>query len=152
MNRKSTAAVSMMLAAAVAGAWSGASFAARGGNPGPPTSTTKPKPHEEPAKRLTLSGDVENLVPGAHATLRVLVGNPNPVDVRIASLEVVADDASALCPAGILTIDTPPVGAVIPARGSTIVAVGIAMTPNAPDACREATFPLHYAATATRAR
>lgn len=107
-----------------------------------------------------IGGDVTDLVPGRTSTLRVEVSNPHSWPIRILTITVEAEKATTACHAarhlrmGSYDYRRPQARMVIvPAGGTTVVPLPIWL-PNAPDrnqdACKNATFTLHYTGTAGR--
>jgi hypothetical protein len=102
-----------------------------------------------------MRGHVTGLVPGKERVLRVLVSNPNQWPIRLLTLDVSADAASANCRAGanlsIGNYDSRRPQArtyVISSRGAAIVPLRVELV-NAPhrnqDSCEGESFPLRFA-------
>lgn len=110
---------------------------------------------------FTVSGAVSGLVPGRQVVLPVVIANPNGTAIKLNTLSAAAQDASAGCTAAadlqISSYDSAAPGApvyTVPAAGSLTVNLTISLV-DAParnqQACKGATFPLSYSATAVSA-
>src|SRR5690606_26411024 len=92
------------------------------GNGAPPAAAA---PTETPD--FVIEGDVHGLHPGEHTTLDAMVENPYDVDLTVTSIEVVARDAGPACPGSLLGFDASRASAVVPARSTAVVPIGIAL-------------------------
>jgi len=135
-------------ALAVAGI-AGVTFAAKGGNGNGNGSANGNGPDPKP---LVVSGSVEGLLPGVPNVLNISVTNSNKSAIDIRTVTVSATDASAGCPASVLSFTPRSPGQRIAAEATALVPVSVVMAADAPDACQGSTFPLRYTVTATKAK
>jgi|SRR4051812_9847776 hypothetical protein len=96
---------------------------------------------------FTLSGSVGGLSPGAPTPLRLTVANPDSQPIRLTSATAAARAASSACPAGLLSITafsgTPET--IVAAHGQAVIMLTVTLSAQAPNACRNVSFPLSYA-------
>ena len=98
-----------------------------------------------------LTGQVENLRPGAAQPMVVTVRNPNNSPIRVTSVALHATAASATCPASSLDLPTWTGSLLVAKRGTATVTVDVGLKPGAPSACQGATWPVTYSGSAVKA-
>ena len=101
--------------------------------------------------RVSVSGSVTGLFPGAHKALAVIVKNTTHVAIRVTRLSATVGNASATCAGANLSVGSFNGSRRVPASGSATITLPVTMSHAAGDACQGVHFPLHYSATATRA-
>jgi hypothetical protein len=103
-----------------------------------------------PAGRISISGGVAGLYPGASLPLVLTVVNPEPFKLVVTSVTTTVASSSAQCP-GTLLGATPFSGKqAVPAHGSAHVTVTATLAHSAPNACQGAHFPFHYSGLAKK--
>lgn len=128
---------------------------------GPSASPSPGKPgNAGPSGVFSISGSVDQLVPGHPATLPLTITNPNPWPIQVLTIDasVGAPDGSP-CPASTLSVGTytyqagaPKVSA--PARGTTTMSIQVQLADSLTvdqSGCPGSTFPLTFTGTATMA-
>ncbi|MGH2418144.1 MAG: hypothetical protein ACRDFY_07400 [Candidatus Limnocylindria bacterium] len=100
------------------------------------------------ADAFTVAGQVDGLYPGAAMALDALVTNPHPFAIRVTSIAVRVDDASAGCPGSVLEVGGSEVSVVVAGGGTADIPLVIRMDVSASDACQGVTWPLAFSATA----
>jgi hypothetical protein len=109
---------------------------------------------------FTVRGRVAGLVPGKQAALRLRVSNPHAWRIRVLTVSVTIEDASAKCRAArniaVRGYNARRMHAkryIVAGHGTADMSLPIKVV-NAPhrnqDACKHAVFPLRYAGTAAR--
>jgi len=141
--RPSSVVAAVAVAALAVAGVAGIATAAKGGN----GSGGGPDP-----KPLVVSGSVEGLLPGVPNVLNISVTNSNKSAIAVRTVTVSATDASAGCPASVLSFTPRAPGQVIAAEATALVPVAVVMAADAPDACQGSTFPLRYTVAATKAK
>jgi hypothetical protein len=128
----------------------GAFSFAEASNPKPPAdsqSNGQANGHRD----FVVSGQVEDLRPGATRPMVLTVQNPNSVDIRVTSLTVTAAAAAAGCPGSSLNLPQWTGSLVVAKRGTASLTVDVGLEPTAADACQGATWQLTYGGTAVKA-
>lgn len=97
---------------------------------------------------FTVSGEVHGLYPGVEATLAATVVNPQSVELLVTSTDVDVGDASAQCPADVLTFAGAAQDVLIAAGETGTVPIPVRMAADAPDTCQGASWPLTFHASA----
>jgi hypothetical protein len=93
-----------------------------------------------------VTGTVAGLYPGATLTLDAHVSNPFSFAIVVSAVGASALDASAACPASMLTVDASTATVQIAAGGSATLPLNVGLARVAGDACQSATFPLAFTA------
>lgn len=108
---------------------------------------------ELPPLSIALQGDVSGLYPGAVVNLALSMTNPTPLEVLVDTVDVTVGQPDALgCPTEALLIGDArntvrgsiPVNTLLRAEATTEVAIRLALSDTAPEACQGAVFPLTY--------
>ena len=99
-------------------------------------------------RALTITGHIENLQPGVPTTMTVSVRNNLRHRVRMRSLKLAIGDAGPECPGSMLITQRVRAKKSLRARKTRKVPVTVMLSPDAPDACQNATFPIKYRAKA----
>jgi P pilus assembly chaperone PapD len=97
-----------------------------------------------------ISGSVNGLFPGKVAPLALKVTNPQKFAIVVKSLSVSVSGASATCTAANVTVTSFSGALSVPAGGSAVATVQIALLHSAPNDCQGALFPLLYHGLATK--
>lgn len=113
-----------------------------------------PAPPSNPGHPITATGQVVGtLYPGTSTVIRVTVTNTNNQDLTITSIRgTVGSPSAAGCQASWFTITDYSGSTTLPKRGTATVDLPFAMlndTTHSQDACRTATIPVSFSATAT---
>jgi hypothetical protein len=145
--RPSSVVTAVAVAALAVAGIAGLTFAAKGGTGNGNGNANGPDP-----KPLVVSGSVEGLLPGVPNVLNISVTNSNKSAIAVRTVTVSATDASAGCPASVLSFTPRSPGQRIAAEATALVPVSVIMAADAPDACQGSTFPLRYTVTATKAK
>lgn len=82
--------------------------------------------------------------PGIEATLHARVTNPYGFAIRVTSTGVSVGDASAACPASILSFSDSHAAVDLAPATTVSVPLAVRMARDAPDACQGATWPLTF--------
>ena len=133
MTRKTSFATLFLAFAVLVG--SGNSFAARRA------------PAAASVQRFNLSGSVDGLFPGFSGSVDVLVTNPQRKTLTVTRVVAKVSSPSVGCPASSVTVGAFEGSLKIKRKRSDHVALPIAMSPSAPDACQSLTFVLKYTGT-----
>jgi hypothetical protein len=101
-----------------------------------------------PQGDFLITGELGGLYPGQHTVLEAQVTNLQAFSIRVISVEVTVDDAGPGCAASWLHFEplTEPVDVAAGTTGTVPVPVDLDFA--APEACRNATWPLTFSATA----
>jgi hypothetical protein len=97
---------------------------------------------------FSITGEVAGLYPGIVTTLDAVVTNHQPFEIRIVSVSVRVDDATAECPGSLLDIADVTPDVAVAAGATERVPLALRMSRSAADACQHATFPLLFTARA----
>jgi hypothetical protein len=107
---------------------------------------------------FTISGSVNQLVPGVTQPMTLTITNPNSWDIRVLTIDTaVGSPGVAHCPSSVLTVSpyTHVGGGVIaPRKGSTTMSVAVQLVDSSTintNGCAGATFPLRFSGTAEKA-
>jgi hypothetical protein len=143
--RSALASVATALAAATL-ASAGLVFAQGGLNPGAIHDAAKKKAN--PA--LNVSGTTAGLYPGGTVPLPLKVKNRTRFAVTLKKLTVKVGNASSACPGSLLhVVPFKPKTKLRKKKAGTVI-VQVALSPAAPDACQNASFPITYKAKAVK--
>ncbi|MEX2533351.1 MAG: hypothetical protein WD360_05255 [Nitriliruptoraceae bacterium] len=108
---------------------------------------------ELPALSIALQGEVSGLYPGAVVDLALSMTNPTRLEVLVDTVDVTVGQPDSLgCPTEALLIGDArstarasiPVNVLLEAEATTEVAIRLALSSTAPQACQGAVFPLTY--------
>jgi hypothetical protein len=91
------------------------------------------------------------LYPGARNNLVVNVVNSKTEDMNVTSVGVIVGDASATCPASNLFVSSFAGSLRVPAGGTATALLNVSMNPDAPDGCKDVSFPLTLKGAAMKA-
>lgn len=130
-----------------------------GSGGGPPAGVPPGPPDDTPAQPQTfgLSGDLAEVYPGFDGTLTVTLTNPHRFAIVVTTVEVAVgapiDTAAGdgPCLTAHLEVDEFSGAREVGRLGTATQGLDARMSPDAPDACQGASFPLTYSGTATRA-
>jgi hypothetical protein len=100
---------------------------------------------------FAISGKVSGLFPGKTLPLTLTLTNPNAFSITVSSLTTTVSNASATCLAANLKVTSFSGSFVVGAKSTGKVTVHATLVHSAPNACKGATFPLHYHGSATGA-
>lgn len=100
---------------------------------------------------FTITGKVSGLFPGKTLPLTLTVTNPDTVAITVTSITTGVSNASTTCLAANVKVTSFTGSLTVGARSTGKVTVHATMSHGAPNACKGATFPLHYSGTATGA-
>ncbi len=105
---------------------------------------------------FTISGHLEDIAPGATSTLQLTVAHEHRFAIIVRTVDVTVGAPTgglaggAPCVAEHLTVANFVGSKLLAERSSGMIEVDVTMSPEAPDACQGATFPLSYTGTAIR--
>jgi len=97
-------------------------------------------------KPFSITGDVDDLYPGARALLNVQVTNPNNSPLRVSSIDVAVDDSDIVdCGSEWISPGRDVrISALVPAKATAHLSFPVRMLGNAPVACQGATWSLKF--------
>lgn len=98
---------------------------------------------------FTITGTVQDLMPGVQGSLLLTAHNPNSVPISVTSLQVATSSAPAACPASNLTTTDFTGTLDVPANSTATQSVPISLAAVAPDGCQNVSFSLTYTGAAT---
>ena len=120
---------------------------------GPTRAATSPAGAQGAVARddFVIAGEVDGLYPGIQTTLATNVTNPQAFTIRVVSVDVTVDDANAGCSGAWLHFGR--LAGPVDVLPGTMAAVPVPLEMDfaAPEACREASWPLTFVATAVDA-
>jgi hypothetical protein len=97
-------------------------------------------------KPFSITGDVDDLYPGARALLNVQVTNPNNSPLTVRSIDVAVDDSDVVgCGSEWISPGRDVrISALVPAKSTAHLSYPVRMLGSAPAACQEATWTLAF--------
>lgn len=101
----------------------------------------------EQGQPITLSGQVEGLVPAAGRDLVVRIANPNGAPLVVSSVATDVASPVAGCPSSALQVGDLRAPVTVPANGAADGTVLATLAADAPDACQGVRFALTFRAT-----
>jgi len=104
-----------------------------------------------PPLSLRVSGGVRGLYPGARLRLRLKVRNTRDFPILVVSLKINVRNAGSSCRRTQLRIARFRRSLVVPAHRARRTGLSVTMLRSAPDACKDAVFPLRFTARGRRA-
>ena len=102
-------------------------------------------------KHLSVTGSVSGLHPGGASSLPLELRNTNSFDIDLTSLVARVSEAPAGCPASYLAVGEHSGHFVIPAHSNAVRSLPIALSPDAPNGCKNVRFGLEYSGIAVKA-
>ena len=104
----------------------------------------------EGPKRFSISGHVDDLVPGVDRTLRLRIRNPYRHRIRVVSVRTIVEPSGRPCPTRNIQVAPFRGSLAVRARSSRLLPVRVKMLASAPTTCAGAAFPLYFFGRAVR--
>jgi hypothetical protein len=117
---------------------------------GPAGNRPGPEPRRAGGPIAAIAGEVSGLYPGREARVTAHVVSRADHTLWLHSIRAWAKEASAPCPAELLTVRRRRMRERLPALGRVRVHLPVLLSEDAPDACEGATWPLRFHARVSR--